>query len=138
MTILRLTFAGQIKKAEWKNAAGKSICELSVCKKNKAKEGEEPTFTWVRVTLWEPADFQTPKLATGNFLAGSGEMTMRSYIDKTGAKGVSCEVSCRSFDVEVAAAGEQAPPVATDPAAAQPKRPAAPAPAASPDDEPPF
>lgn len=107
MTLLRLAFAGQIKKAEHKTAAGKTLVEVSVCRKNKTKDGEPEAWTWVRASIWEPAEFQIGKLAVGNFIAGSGEMVLRSYTDKSGAKGVSCEVSCRSFDIEVATTAEE-------------------------------
>lgn len=140
MTILRLTFAGQIKKAEHKTAGGKPLVEVSICKKNRTKQGEPDAFTWARIALWEPAEFQVGKLLKGAFIAGTGELTLRSYIDKDGAKASSMEVSCRSFDVEVSA-GEGDQPTRTDrPTAATtaPTRSAAPAAAAGTNDEPPF
>lgn len=131
MTILRLAFAGQIKKAEHRNAAGKSLVELSICKKNRTKQGEPDAFTWVRVTLWEPAEFQAPKLVKGSFIAGTGDLTARSYDGKDG-KATSLEVSCRSFDVEVSDAESSTAP-------AQAPRPTRPAPAAQAEtEEPPF
>ena len=101
MTILRLSFAGQIKKADHKTAAGKPLVEVSICKKNRTKQDEKDAFTWVRIALWEPAEFQVGKLVKGAFIAGTGELTLRGYKDNDGAKAVSMEVSCRSFDVEV-------------------------------------
>jgi single-stranded DNA-binding protein len=132
--ILRMQFAGQITKAEHKMAGDKPLVEVSLCKKHKGRNGGEDTFTWVRVNVWEPAEFQVPKLVKGSFIAGSGEFQNRSYVDKAGLKGVSSEVRCSSFDIEVS----DGQPTAT-PAAAAP-RPAA-KPAVRPDlgnDEPPF
>jgi single-stranded DNA-binding protein len=130
MTILRLAFAGVVKKAEHRTAAGKSLVEVSICKKNRTKQGEPDAFTWIRVTLWEPAEFQAPKLVKGSFIAGTGDLTARSYEGKDG-KAVSLEVSCRSFDVEVSdgAPAESAP-------APRPTRPAQAA--QSETEEPPF
>lgn len=100
MTIFRLNFAGEIKKADMKNVGGKALAELSVCKKNRTKEGEPDSYTWLRICLWEPAEFQRPKLVKGSFIAGSGELTLRSYEGKDG-KQTSMECRCSSFDVEV-------------------------------------
>lgn len=135
MTILKLQFAGEIKKAEHKTAAGKQLVEVSLCKANRKKEGEQDTFTWIRVSIWEPADFQAPKLIKGSFIAGSGDMTHRSYM-KDGQKGHAIELSCRSFDIEVSDGSARSNAPAAAPASA-PRRPAPPAPSTG-DDEPPF
>jgi len=100
VTIMRLTFAGTITKAEPKMAGDKPIVEVSLCKKHKSK-GED-TFTWIRVTIWQPAEFQVAKLAKGNFIAGQGDVQLRSY-EHNGEKRSSLEVRCTSFDVEVCA-----------------------------------
>ena len=133
MSILKLMFAGEIKKAEHRTAGGKPVVDVSVCKKNRAKDKEE--FTWVRVTIWEPADFQTPKLVKGAFISGVCDIELRAFQNKEGAKDRSLEGSCRSFDVEVAAAGvdahrqqRQAGPIVPKKADAKP----------SDDTEPPF
>lgn len=123
MTILRIHFAGQIKKAEHKQAGGKAICEVSVVRTHKGRNGAENSYTWLRVTIWEPADFQTPKLVKGAFIAGSGELQMRSYVGKDGAKGHSLECRSSSHDVEVGDGGEgepQALPVKQTPAPMRP------------------
>jgi len=136
MTILRLTFAGQIRRSEAKNIAGKQVVEFSICKKNRGKQGDPDTFTWLRVTLWEPAAFQLPHLGKGSFVAGSGEMQLRSYRKQDGSTGHNLEISCRSFDVEPASAGHAAP----QQPAAQPATDSAsgPQPADLGDEEPPF
>lgn len=133
MTIFRMIFSGQIKKAEHRTAGGKSLVEVSICKKT-SRPNEPDAFTWLKVSIWEPADFQAAKLVKGAHISGSGEFKMRSY-EKDGAKGVSAEASCRSFDVEVVSEGGTEP--AHTEARPAPSRPAAPA-AGPGDDEPPF
>lgn len=108
MTVFRLTFAGEIKRVESRMAGDKPIMEVSICKKNRGKPSEDPVFTWVRVTIWSPAAFQVNKIIKGAFIAGSGEMMMRSY-EVEGVKRSSLEVSCQSFDVEVSGDAGQAP-----------------------------
>ena len=100
MTIMRLQFAGFIQKAEHKTAGAKSLVEMSICRKNYAKDGEEATFTWCKIVLWEPPSWMAPRLVKGAFIAGSGEMTLRSYAKSDGSKGVSCDVRCTSYDIE--------------------------------------
>ncbi len=101
MTAFRLMFAGEIKTVETKNFNGIQFAELSLCKKNYAKQGVEPTFTWVRVSVREPADFLVAKLVKGAFIAGSGEMSARTYQDKDGKDKTSIDIRCTGFDVEM-------------------------------------
>ena len=122
MPIMRLQFSGEARKVEHKTLGGKPAVEVALCKKNYTKQGEEPTFTWVRVTIWEPKEFQ--QFHEGGFISGSGEMSIRSFVNKDGVKQQSVEVRCTSFDVETPR-GVEAAPVAAAPA---PRRPA-PAPA---------
>jgi single-stranded DNA-binding protein len=101
MTAFRLMFAGEIKTVETKNFNGIQFAELSLCKKNYAKQGTDPTFTWVRVGIREPADFLVAKLVKGAFIAGSGEMSARTYQDKDGKDKTSIDIRCTGFDVEM-------------------------------------
>ncbi len=137
MTTLRLFFAGQIKKAETRMAGDTPILELSVCKKNYAKPGVEPTFTWINCTIFKPADFQVQKCIKGAFVAGCGEFTLRSYEGKDG-KAVSADVRCGSFDVECGSEADAAPAPAATPRRAPPVHRTAPAPSGGsvPDDVP--
>ena len=123
MTLFRLQFAGRITKAEHKTAGNKPLVEVSLCRKY--KQGDEEFFTWVRVSIWEPAAFQTDKLHKGAFIAGSGDFKLRSYT-KDGVKGTSAEVTCRSFDVEVSDGGDADIQPAGQRVAPAPQRPAAP------------
>lgn len=140
MSIFRLIFAGQIKKCEHRTAGQKPIVEVSLCRKI-SKKDEPEVWNWIKVTVWEPAEYQVAKLRKGAFIAGSGEFKLRSY-EKDGVKGSSAEVSCRSFDIEVSD-GEvtgEATDIHTS-ASATPRAPIAPRPpaaASAGDDEPPF
>ncbi len=132
MPNLRLQFSGEIRKCEHKTLGGKPMVELQICKKNYTKQGDESTFTWVRVAVWEPKEFQC--FYEGGFVAGSGEFSMRSFVDKDGNKKQSAEVRCTSFDIETPRAPEAA---VTQPPAPSP-RPTRPASGGGGDSEPPF
>ena len=103
MTTLRITFAGYIAKAEHKQAGDKALVEVSIKKTHKGRNGNPDDYTWLRVNIWQPADFQVPLLVKGAFIAGSGDVQLRSYVAKDGSKGHSLECRSTSFDVEVAA-----------------------------------
>lgn len=136
MTIIKCQFAGEIKKADIKDIGGKKLAELSICKKNN-KKGEPDSWLWCRVNLWEPADFQLPKLVKGAFVAGSGDANVRTYIDKDGRERFSLEVRSSSFDVEVSDGSPRASgnsPVAETP----PPAPRVPTGGGTGDGEPPF
>jgi single-stranded DNA-binding protein len=135
MTIFRLAFAGHIKKAEHKTISGKTLVELSLCRKNKTKEGEPDAYTWARIALWEPDAFMVPKLIKGAYISGSGDMLLRSYVNKDGANAQSLDVRCGSFDVDMPDERQQAHGDSPPP----PARPSAPASGGvSGDDQPPF
>ncbi len=100
MSLLRIIFAGSINKVEMREVGGKPIAEVQLCKKNRTKEGDPESYTWLKATIWSPPAFMIPKLVKGSFIAGSGNFTLRSY-EKDGVKRQSAECSCESFDVEV-------------------------------------
>jgi len=135
MTRLNLQFSGRIHKAEHKTAGDKQICEVSICKKVPARGKDEERFDWVRVTIWGPPEWAVPKLAKGNYISGSGDLTMRPY-EKDGVKKNSLEVRCGSFDFEVEELAVRTETPADVAPVAAPRRPA-PVVAAG-DDEPPF
>ena len=99
MTMLKLQFAGTIKKVETRNAAGKTIAAVQICKKVAGRDVEPGTFTWIRVTVWEPKDWQ--RMVVGGFISGCGDFTSRSYEKTDGTKGTALEVRCSSFDIEL-------------------------------------
>ena len=96
----RIQYAGHIRKSETKTFGDKTFVEVQLCAKNYAKSGEEPTFTWLRVSVVNPKDFQIPQLKVGCFICGSGEFTLRSYTNKDGVKQQSAECRSSSFDID--------------------------------------
>lgn len=136
MSMLKLMFSGTIKKVEFRQAGDTPLVELSLCRKNYAKPGEDVHFTWIKATVFKPPEWMPAKLVKGAHVSGCGEFTLRSYVDKTGQKGVSAEVRCGSFDLDVAG-DESGAATAAVPVKAEPRRPAA-TPSAIDLDEPPF
>ena len=127
MPNLRLQFSGEARKVEHKTIGGKAAVQISLCKKNYAAKDAEATFTWITVMVWEPKEWQT--FHEGGFVAGSGEFTMRSYVDKDGAKRQSAEVRCTSFDIETprpAEAGDEQTRAQKPAPVARPTRPSGP------------
>lgn len=111
----RLHFAGEIRKSETKTLGGKQMVEVQLCQKNYAPKDQEPSFTWLRIAVWEPKDFTLAKLGVGMFIAGSGEFSLRSFMNKDGVKQQSAEVRCSNFDIDGPRQGEataQAAPIA--------------------------
>lgn len=134
MAIMRMQFAAPITKVEHKEVGGTPLSEVSVCKKNRTKEGQEPTFSWIRISVWGAPAWMQAKLIKGAMIAGSGEYTLRSY-EVDGLKRQSAEVNCQSFDVEISAAPPEAETVTGHTVRAPIAMPAAPDVAT---DEPPF
>lgn len=137
MAVFRMTFAAEAKKVEFKKVGTDEVVEVSICRKQKGRNGAEDTFCWLRISIWKPPEWLSQRLAVGVFIAGSGEFTSRSYESNTGEKKTSMEVRCTGFDIEVGGASDrtaQAPAAASAPATA-PRRPA---PAANLDEEVPF
>ena len=134
MSTFKLMFAGEIKKVEIRQAGAKPIAEVSLCNKNRAKQGDPDTFTWVRATIWSPPDWMTGKLVKGAFIAGCGDFSLRSF-EKDGVKRQSAEINCQGFDVTVGGSSSDAAPADN-----YAPRPSVPSPSSSVglDDEPPF
>jgi hypothetical protein len=101
MTTLKLQFSGHIKKVQVRQAGTKTVAEVQLCKKVPGKNGEPDAFTWVKATIWEPKDWQQSKLLAGAYISGCGDFAMRSYTKTDGTKGVSAEVRCSSFDIDM-------------------------------------
>jgi single-stranded DNA-binding protein len=128
MTVAKLTIIGQIKAIKYRTAGETPVCEVSVCKKRYAKQGEEPSYDWYRVNIWgKLPDFMAKKIAKDNFIGAVGDFSTRDWVDKDGNKKNEKEVKCQSFDVEVdgpnLAEGEQQEKAVPAPG---PRRPAAP------------
>ncbi len=138
MVMMKLLFSGDIKKSETKSINGKAMVELSICKKNKTKEGEELSFTWIRASVFDCPEWLAPRLVKGAYVTGCGDFTLRSYKDKDGNKAVSADIRCSGYDITVpddrTKLGESHPPTAV-----QRPTPIKPAPASASDDQgPPF
>lgn len=102
MSKFRLTFSGEAKKVQLKNAGDKQLLEFSLCSKNYSKPGDPEKWTWIRVNVWDPKAWLLNALRDGVYVAGSGEFTTRSYDASTGEKKMEAEVRCSSFDIDVA------------------------------------
>lgn len=100
MPTMRLSFSGEVRKPQVKQIGQDQAVEFQLMRKNYGKKDEEATFTWIRVTVFKPQPWQIQQCAEGKFVAGSGEFTLRSYINKDGAKAQSAEVRCQSFDLD--------------------------------------
>lgn len=94
------SFSGHIRTVKAKTVGKEPAIEVSLCRKNRSKDGEEPKFTWLNVLVYKPAPWQIDQLKEGKFISGSGEFTMRSYEDKNGAHRQAGEVWCSSFDID--------------------------------------
>lgn len=100
-TRMWLEFGGEIQKAKLINLGAKTAVEVELCKKNYHKKDEPATFTWIKVMVVEPADWMMNDLVKGKYISGSGEYSLRSYVDKTGEKRHSAEVRCTGYNVSI-------------------------------------
>lgn len=132
MSIFRLHFSGEVRKAQLKTIGNDQAVEFQLMRKNYAGKNSEASFTWIRVTLFKPQPWQIQQCQDGKFVSGSGEFTLRSF-EADGQKRQSAEVRCSSFDLDgprVDASTEAAPPPAAKPGPRIPAK--------AHDDEPPW
>lgn len=130
MSYFRITFSGHIRTVKPKEVKGNPAIEISLCRKNHTKDGEEPKFTWLNILVYKPAPWQIDQLKVGKFIAGSGEFTTRPFVDSNGVSRTASEVWCSSFDIDG--------PKPDDAPATPAQLAAAPSAPAKPGDEPPF
>ena len=103
MTVFRINFSGEVRKPTVKEYDGKKILSMQMMKKNYNKDkSAEATYTWLNVTVFDAKPFQLAQFVEKAFVAGSGEFTLRSYVDKDGSKRQSADVRCNSMDVDSA------------------------------------
>lgn len=103
MTQMRISFSGEVRKPVVREYDGKKILSFQVMKKNYNKDkSAEASYTWLNVTVFDAKPFQIAQFAEKSFVAGSGEFTLRSYVDKDGSKRQSADVRCNSMDVDSA------------------------------------
>jgi hypothetical protein len=138
--MLRLSFGEFVRKCEHKTIGNDPAIAIQCCRKNYTKDGAEPTFTWINITIFKAPPWMSEKARAGAFIYGSGEFTLRSY-EKDGQKRQSADIRCSSFEVDFVDAKDKgdaatvaAPVHARAPVAAGSRTPAS----AGNDDEPPF
>ena len=103
MTVFRMSFSGEVRKPTVKEYDGKKILSVQLMKKNYNKDkSAEASYTWLSVTIFDAKSFQIAQFVDKAFVSGSGEFTMRSYVDKDGSKRQSADVRCNSMDVDSA------------------------------------
>jgi single-stranded DNA-binding protein len=133
---LTLSYAGYIKKVEFRQAGEKSIAEVSVCEKKYNKDkNADPEFDWVRATCWEPNEHLLAKLKKGNAVVFQGRFATRKYKDAQGVEKISLEVRVSDIQVFEMAGTEQQEKAVPAPG---PRRPAAPSGGDDGSDGPPF
>jgi len=99
MSIFRLHFSGEVRKAQVKTIGQDQAVEFQLMRKNYVSKNSEASFTWIRVTLFKPQPWQIEQCKDGKFVSGSGEFTLRSF-EADGQKRQSAEVRCSSFDLD--------------------------------------
>lgn len=132
--MIKIMFAGTIRKVNVKNIGTDQILEFSLCKKNHTKPGAEATFTWLAISVYKPPQWLLDKAHNDAFCSGVGDFTLRSY-EKDGTKRQSAEVRCDSFSIDIA--DSSAPVPVPVPAPARTQAPVT-ATSDSATDEPPF
>jgi single-stranded DNA-binding protein len=135
--LLKLQFVGIIHKVEVRQAGQKTVAEVSAWKKKKDKDGNEE-YCWIKVTIWEPKDWQIKNMTKGRMIGGCGDFWLRSYTDKDGNKRQSAEVSCNSFDIETQSDDRGEASKQSAPRAESTTQQSAPSPTVRVDEEPPF
>ena len=95
MSRLVLNFSGEAKYVSVKDVGDKKVLEFQIAKKNYSKEKlskEDEQWTNVRVSMFGAHQMDIDRVKDGVFVSGSGELSVRSYVDKTGIKKQSNEV----------------------------------------------
>lgn len=106
--ILRLTFSSHIKKVKYLTMGGKGCVQVAIAKKNYAKQGDEPDWTWVNILITSPPDYLKEKIQKDAIIAGSGELSLKSFKNKVGETQKSLEVWCTGRDINVYESTEKA------------------------------
>lgn len=135
MSRLHLSFSGEAKYTAVKDVGDKKVLEFQIAKKNYSKERlskEDEQWTNIRVTMFGASQIDIDRVKDGVFVSGSGEFSVRSYVDKNGVKKHSNEVRVSAFGLDTAYVGREQ-------AEAAPVKPRVPAPVADDQDSsPPF
>lgn len=103
MSRFHIEFSGQVRKPEVRDMGDKKILSFQLMKKNYAKDkNAEPTWTHVNFTLFDAKPFQIDQFKQDVFVAGGGEFSMRSWVDKDGNKRQSADVRIDNFGLDSA------------------------------------
>jgi len=111
MSLFLMHFSGDVRKPQVKEIGGKKAVEFQLMTKNYAAAGSEPTFSWIRVTVFDAKDWQIDQCQEGKFVSGYGEFSLRSFVDKDGAKRQSAEVRSSSFQIDAPRTDGKAGPI---------------------------
>ncbi len=101
-----MTFSGKIGKVDVRTFGDKRVLQIKMCKKNYTKIGQESTWTWLSISIWNPPEDLVRGAAKGVVATGSGDFEMRSY-EKDGSKNHSADVRC--FPADISLTGEAMP-----------------------------
>lgn len=105
--MLQLSIAGSLGRDAELRAAGQSqVCSFSVGVSTYDRAAKQKATVWVRVSVWGRRGEQlAPMLTKGGRVACSGEMSLRTYVDKAGATVTSVELTAQ--DVTLLGGGER-------------------------------
>jgi single-strand DNA-binding protein len=105
--MLNLSIAGSLgRDAELRTAGQSQVCSFSVGVSTYDRAAKQKATVWVRVSVWgRRGERLAPMLSKGGRVACSGEMTLRTYVDKAGATVTSVELTAQ--DVTLLGGGER-------------------------------
>jgi single-strand DNA-binding protein len=95
--MLQLSIAGNLGRDAELRAAGQSqVCSFSVGVATYDRTAKQKTTVWVRVSVWgKRAEQLAPMLTKGGRVACTGDMSLRTYVDKSGATVTSVEIKAQ-------------------------------------------
>jgi single-strand DNA-binding protein len=105
--MLQLSIAGSLgRDAELRTAGQSQVCSFSVGVSIYDRAAKQKATVWVRVSVWGRRGEQlAPMLSKGGRVACSGEMSLRTYVDKAGATVTSVELTAQ--DVTLLGGGDR-------------------------------
>lgn len=94
-----ITFVGRLgRDAELRDAGSTKVCSFSAA--NDQGFGDKKTSIWFKCSLWgKQGESLSKYLVKGQQVYVSGELTLREYDSKDGAKKTSAEVRVNSIDL---------------------------------------
>lgn len=98
-----MTFSGEAKYVTVKDVGDKKVLEFQISKKNYSKEKlskEDEQWTNVRFSLFGASAIDIERVRDGVFVAGGGDFSSRSYMDKAGGKKTSLDVRVQAFGLD--------------------------------------